>query len=265
MNEQHAFYYSRPKAPQKRTNGRYPPLQQPASPHRAGHYAGIHPEDVPYMTTDLEVGEPDEPPYARTHSSVRRYDQLPLTTNGHTQYEPRPVLVHPAVPQRRSAVTTPAIPREEEPATSAPSRVRRFRFHPLVYLGVGMVLMFSLWVCASFALSWYSTWQDDLHYGRPRTAQYDVVVGHGDSPAHPTHFIALNLTAQIVLVEIPGGNLSQSRTYQGPTLYGPDANLAPITLTFEDVNHDGKVDMLVHFQGSEIIYLNQNGKFVPQH
>ena len=42
--------------------------------------------------------------------------------------------------------------------------------------------------------AWWSLHQDDVAYGRPRTAQYDLVVGHGDSASSPTHFIALPFT-----------------------------------------------------------------------
>ena len=68
-----------------------------------------------------------------------------------------------------------------------------------------------------------------------------------------------------MVLEIPGGNVGEAVIYQGPVLSGPDASLAPITLTFEDVTHDGKLDMLVNFQGGEIVFRNENGKFVPQH
>ena len=112
--------------------------------------------------------------------------------------------------------------------------------------------------------AWWSVHQDDVTYGRPRTAQYDVVVGHNDSPAHPTHLIALNLRAQIIIIELPGGDISKAHIYQGPQLFGPGADLFPVTLSFPDPAVDGHPNMEVHVQGQIIVYLNQNGQFVPQ-
>jgi hypothetical protein len=39
--------------------------------------------------------------------------------------------------------------------------------------------------------------------------------------------------------------------------------LTPVTLTFRDVNGDGKPDMLVNIQGSEVVFLNDGGQFRP--
>ena len=82
--------------------------------------------------------------------------------------------------------------------------------------------------------AWWSLHQDDVTYGRPRTAQYDVVVGHNDSASHPTHFIALNLHATVEVIELPGGDSSKAKIYRGPQLFGPGADLYPVTLSFPD-------------------------------
>ena len=139
-----------------------------------------------------------------------------------------------------------------------------FRTHPLLWLGVGMLVMFLLWVGLQDLGAWWSVHQDDVTYGRPRTAQYDVVVGHADSPAHPTHLIALNLHGTIEIIELPGGDSAHAQIYQGPHLFGPGADLFPVTLTFPDPSGDGHPDMDVHVQGQVIVYLNQNRQFVPQ-
>lgn len=138
----------------------------------------------------------------------------------------------------------------------------------MLYLGIGMIVMLGLWTGLTYAVSWYTTWQDDLHFGRPRTAQYDVVVGHNDSPTDKTHIIALNLNRTVVIIELPGGDTSKARIYKGPTLFGQGSELAPVTLSFRDTTGDGRLDMIVHVQDSQLIYLNQkvNGvwQFVPQ-
>ena len=53
-----------------------------------------------------------------------------------------------------------------------------------------MIAMLALLLLLSSAATWIQTTKDDLTYGRPRTFHIDVVVGHNDSPANPSHFIA---------------------------------------------------------------------------
>lgn len=139
------------------------------------------------------------------------------------------------------------------------------RAHPLLFLGVGMLVMLVLWTLLTMAASWWSTTWDDIHYGRPRTFQVDAVVGHNDSPTSPSHFIAINLNGRIEVIEFPGGDASKARIYIGPQLYGPGEDLIPVTLSFVDVNGNHVPDMLIHFQSSHIIYINDQGSFRPAH
>ena len=105
--------------------------------------------------------------------------------------------------------------------------------------------------------------QDDWHYGRPRTFQIDAVVGHNDSPSHPSHFIAMNLNRRVLIIELPGGDSSKAKIFNGPVLIGPGQDLAPVTLTFQDVNGDGLVDMIVNVQDAHFVYINAKGTFLP--
>ena len=145
-----------------------------------------------------------------------------------------------------------------------PSSDRRgMHFHWLIYVGLSMFIMIIGWLMFSTLSSWWTTTQDDWHYGRPRTYQVDAVVGQGDSKANPSHFIVMNLNRQIIVIEIPGGDASKTRIFNGPTLIGPGQDLTPVTLSFQDVNNDGKLDMIVNVQDTHFIFLNQNGTFRP--
>ncbi len=176
-------------------------------------------------------------------------------------------------PQARVPVFKPPASRtpieEESPHTTGGivPRGRRLgsrgRIHWLFFVGIAMLIMLLGWISLSALGSWWQTTQDDWHYGRPRTFQIDQVVGHHDSPQNPSHFIAMNLNRHIIVIEIPGGDVSKSVVFSGPTLLGPGQDLTPVTLTFQDVNHDGKPDMILNVQGSQFIFLNQNGTFVP--
>ena len=59
-------------------------------------------------------------------------------------------------------------------------RTGMLRVHPLLLLGLGMILMLVLWTLLTVAVSWWNATWDDIHYGRPRTFQMDAVVGQND-------------------------------------------------------------------------------------
>lgn len=118
-------------------------------------------------------------------------------------------------------------------------------------------------IVGSHVVAWWNDHQLDSTYGMPRTYQVDAVVGHGDSAAHPTHFIFLNLHGHVEIIEIPP-DASRARIYSGPTLFSDNADQTPVTAEFEDVNSDGKIDMIVHIGGQRIVYLNDGTEFKPQ-
>src|SRR6266852_1854386 len=195
----------------------------------------------------------------RLPSSSRRY-KLP-STQGNTGYMLHPDRVQRLpIPQRSSAQRTTA----ERPAVPRRRSGGLFRSHPLLWVGFGMLVMLLAWTGLQALGAWWSLHQDDVTYGRPRTAQYDVVVGHSDSASNPTHFIALNLDATVVVIELPGGDTAKARIYRGPPLFGPGAALYPVTLSFPDPAGNGKPDMDIHVEGQILVYLNQRGQFVPQ-
>src|SRR5258708_37153304 len=117
-----------------------------------------------------------------------------------------------------------------------------------------MIVMLALWVGFQMFGNWWSEHQLDATYRFPRTYQVDAVVGHDDSADHPTHFIFLNLKGRVVIIELPGGKVAQTRIYNGPAIIGKTPDQIPITAPFQDVNRDGKVDMLVSVGNHEFTY-----------
>ena len=67
------------------------------------------------------------------------------------------------------------------------------------------------------------------------------------------------------VIEFPGGDPTKAKVYVGPILVGPGQDLSPVTLTFKDVNGDGKPDMIVNVQGSHFVFINDNGQFRVPH
>jgi hypothetical protein len=126
-----------------------------------------------------------------------------------------------------------------------------------------MLAALALWTVSSAVLGWFTTVLDDLHYGRPRTFQTDAWVGHNEQTGTPSHFIALNLHGQIEIIELPGGDATHAHVYIGPQLSGPTSELLPVRLRFVDVNGDRKPDMVVMFQGTHVVFINDQGQFRP--
>ncbi|HEU5378565.1 MAG TPA: hypothetical protein VFV38_24350 [Ktedonobacteraceae bacterium] len=137
-------------------------------------------------------------------------------------------------------------------------------FHWLLLFGGGMLLMILLVAGIQWAITGIQAHNIDATYGYPRTWQTDAVVGHHDSPQHPSHFIFQNLQGHVIVIELPGGDIAHAEIYGGPTLLAPDASQIPVTGSFEDINHDGRPDMEMHINGQTIVYLNNGTKFVPQ-
>jgi hypothetical protein len=160
---------------------------------------------------------------------------------------------------RRTTVTPKALTNTSYPKTAAPKKARQ-QAHPLLYLGVGMLVMLFLWTGLSAASGWFNTILDDIHYGRPRTFQMDAMVGH-ESGSTPSHFIAINLNRHIEIIELPGGDAAHARIYIGPQLFGEGDELIPVTLKFVDLNGDKKPDMLVDLRGSRVVFINEKGTF----
>ena len=232
----------------------------------------------PRITDDdmLNEGEYNDA-WPRMPSSARRYYMpdikaesgraLADTTYGYGRSDRQ------SIPPRRSATqnSIPVMPGgrarsplldDDEARHTSGLLKGRARFHWLVFVGIAMFVMILGWIAFNALSNWWQITQDDWHYGRPRTYQVDRAVGHNDSATNPTHFIAENLNRHIIIIEIPGGDTSKAKIYSGPNLIGSGQDLTPVTLTFKDVNGDGKLDMIINVQDARFVFLNQNGQFV---
>src|SRR5581483_3931739 len=115
--------------------------------------------------------------------------------------------------QRASRFSTAVDPQtRSQPARQTPQWQRDW----LTTMGIGMLVMLAVWLLLMSVSSWWQGAQDDWQYGRPRTSQYDVNVGHGGV----SHFIAVNLQGHILVTEFQISNPTNSKLYVGPTLLG---------------------------------------------
>lgn len=226
MSQRHAIPRRASVPPEdRRTTQAYPIPRQVMRQTTAHQSAPAHGWD------DEDEQEEYDPRTSRIPNSARRYTMM----------------------QGRELVPT------QQPAKSAYKQK-----HPLLYIGVGMLSASALaaLILGPFG-SWWTDWRNYSDYGNPRTFQVDAIVGQNDGPGHESHFIAMNLHGQIIVIEFPGSDPSKGRDFLITSLSGPDADEVPVTLTFADVNGDGKLDMIVHFNGQEVVDINDHGTFRP--
>ncbi len=103
---------------------------------------------------------------------------------------------------------------------------------------------------------------DDWRYGRPRTTHLSGYAGlPAERSGQPSRFIALNLDRQVIIIVIPGGDVKQLQTWQGPYLFGLREDLTPVVLSLQDKDRDGLADLLVTIHQEQLVYLNRDGTF----
>ena len=138
--------------------------------------------------------------------------------------------------------------------------------HPLFYIGICLVIMVVFLTAYTLIPPAFQKWHDDSVYGYPRTYQTDANIGRGGME----HFIALNNHGTIEVLEIPNypSPTNQPHLYIIVRLASPGADLVPATLSFPDVNGDGKPDMQVTvLDGSNPsvwVLFNNGTTFVPK-
>lgn len=135
------------------------------------------------------------------------------------------------------------------------------RIHSLLYAVALLLAAITIYLAVSQALGWVQVFFDDLRYGRPRTTQLAAFVGHGEASGQPTHLIAVNLSRQVMIIELPGGDPGAARTISGPYLVGANEDLTPLALNLRDYDADGHVDLVLNIRNEQIVYLNKNGMF----
>jgi hypothetical protein len=227
--------------------------------------------------TDEEFDYPDDAidttGSIRSSSSVIRRANLPARNTGiHGSAVPQRRTMQPNSPSSSFPAQGPMqpskrkAPRLQTPRDTPSRGELKGKVHWLLPVGIGMIAMLVLWELGSIVLAWGNARLDDIRYGNPRTYQTNFVVGHGDSPQHPSHFIAINLNRQAIVIEFPAGNPSGAESYVVPYyILGPSGDQVPVTLEFRDVTGDGKPDMIIHIhlqnQDQTFVFVNDGKKF----
>ncbi len=129
--------------------------------------------------------------------TVQSYEDDPLDDSAPPTCTPTSARRYAAPPYQQSRPQTQALApakrataHERVPARRP--RVARRRGRIRFTLLVGMLVMGALLAILNAAIGWVQAKQLDWTYGYPRLYQVDTVVGHDhDSPAHPSHFLAV--------------------------------------------------------------------------
>ena len=272
--------------PGERSDSRQSQQKQPTGPTRRTHLnpppytTGINRRgrDVEWEDEeDVFAGDdsiPSNPP--RPTTSTIRWNSPGTGRRATREMDTETTHQHFPITQRRSASpygssssSMPARPARSTtmphaPADSSKQAHETRNVHWMLYVGVGMIAALALWVLGSSLLAWGTAKYNDITYGYPRTFQMDAVVGHGgDSKSQPSHFIAMNLHGQVIIVELMAGNPAKSINYTGPNLFESGGDLIPVTLEFRDVTGNGRPDMLIHIQDKVFVFVNDGTKFRP--
>jgi len=211
--------------------------------------------------SEYDVAEDDRVYMTRSPSSVRKYRQ-PVQQDA---LEGPSAPQGPFIQRRRASsglntgngITSRAI----SPSTLGERQNKRL--FSLLGILLGMVVAAVLVIGLSSFGAWWQVHQDDMQYGRPRTFQFNAVVGHNDSASNPTHLIIINLNRHVEIIEFPGGDGTHARIYLGPTLFGNGQDLTPVTAETRDLNGDGKPDLILHIQDQRVVFINDGTEFRP--
>jgi hypothetical protein len=157
------------------------------------------------------------------------------------------------------------------PPTHVTEETGQFRTTPTWFLliAVGIILLaFVLaFLIIVFVIPSYNKWNDDRNYGYPRTTHMKAVVGHGTTADPYSFFTAENLNGYVFIWEItPSSDPTTTHVYYIAQFSGANNDLIPISsITFQDMNGDGKPDMLVTMgNGSTYVLYNTGKEFVQQ-
>jgi hypothetical protein len=131
----------------------------------------------------------------------------------------------------------------------------------IAYIVTGLLALLAIYVLFSSVINWGKVVVDDMRYGRPRTFHLTANVGRPEEAHAPTHLIAMNLDRQVVVLEIPGGDSTQTRALPGPYLFGAGEDLTPVTMRLADINGDGAADLVVQVKNEEMVYMNRDNTF----
>jgi hypothetical protein len=113
----------------------------------------------------------------------------------------------------------------------------------------GMLIMLALyWIGSALIVPWMTGMLDHWNTGSARLAHYRLNVGHHGT----SDFFTAYLHGEAVVIEFPGGDAIEARTYVIPVTSSNDSTPRIVTLVVKNLRPDdqpGKPDLLVEVEG----------------
>jgi len=161
----------------------------------------------------------------------------------------------PPVPTLRASRGN-ALPVHTTAPVAAPIQPRG---HPLVPFGIGMLIVVgALLIFQQVLVPVMTSVSDQWHYGDARITQLDADVGHGGV----SRFIAETEHGAVIVLELPLADIARTRYYM---VSGIISNGPPpvVKLAIMDVNRDGKPDLVISIEGTnvQIVLYNTGSAF----
>src|SRR5215467_3861868 len=104
--------------------------------------------------------------------------------------------------------------------TTEPLRTHQ-RPHPILYFGIGMLIILVLYVLwNALVIPWWQGVQDQWEAGQGRITRFEANVGHGGVST----FLAFVLDNQVIVVEVPEGDMRKANYYRTGELTGTTGN-----------------------------------------
>jgi len=214
------------------------------------------------MTTEHQ-GDPYQSPITlRTHAP-RQTEESPR----YHQQSRKPVEADDnpdAWTERKSHTSVYRYPtKKTDPKKTRVMRRQFDRTTLVIWVCLALMVMIVGWWLLSWVANWWQGVQDNIKYGTPRTFQADQYMGLGDSPAHPDHFIALNLHGVIEVLQINPVDSKRDAMY---VLSKVENASVPATLSFRDVDGNGRTDVIVTIGDTtpfSIVMLNDGKTLQP--
>ena len=213
-------------------------------PQRASLQPGVRPPTTQRgVPDDLEEDEFYYP--VRSSSSAIRYT---TTEDQVIQQGNKRIIIHHGLPPGRQQQPQ----RQTEPAIKS-------RKHWLFWVGIVFCIMLVGWTVLSLLSGFLQHKRDDLLYGNPRTFQINAVVGHSQ---RVSHFVAVNLDGYLEIFETQRGHPEAAKIYTPTALLISPAD--PVTLSFQDVSGNGKLDMIITAPSFQAVMFNNGTAFQSQ-
>lgn len=186
--------------------------------------------------------------------------RMPLVTDAESQLPSRTSAIRYTDPQGREVIQ-----QGKNRLVMQRTPKRQWRVSHVLFVGIGMLAMLFFWLAFQAIGTSLQAHSLDTQYSYPRFWQTDQILGlNHDSPAQKIHLMFQNLDGHIIFIVLPAGDATKAMIYSVAHLYGSDAGSWPVTATFEDVNQDGKTDVIVTIDGQQIVYLNTGTSLKPQ-